>query len=139
MCLLGSSRVMSCKKGYKVYEYKVISAPRKGLKAKGIKSHEDRFANSLQELMNSKAHEGWEFVRAETLPSEERSGFRSTNVVYRSVLVFRKKVQEAAEEFTPAPPPVWQDTAPSQFFETLPEPVEAESLDDDQDSSKANA
>lgn len=122
-----------------MHEYKVISAPRKGLKAKGIKSNEDRFSHALQELMNTEAQAGWEFVRAETLPSEERAGFRSTNVVYRSVLVFRKAILEEATEFAPAPQPVWEDTAPEPAFEPLPEPVEPELSDADQDSSKANA
>ena len=71
-----------------MHEYKVIPAPRKGLKAKGLKSNEDRFAHSLQELINTEAKAGWAFLRAETLPSEERSGFRARTTVYRSVLVF---------------------------------------------------
>ncbi len=34
------------------YEYKVVPAPTRGLKAKGVKTAEDRFANALQAAMN---------------------------------------------------------------------------------------
>ena len=35
------------------FEYKVVPAPGKGVKAKGVKTPEDRFAYGLQELMNT--------------------------------------------------------------------------------------
>ena len=53
------------------YEYKVVPAPRRGLKGKGIKGAESRFAHAIQTLMNTQSDEGWEFLRAETLASEE--------------------------------------------------------------------
>lgn len=34
------------------YEYKVVPAPTKGLKGKGVKGPEARFSHALQELMN---------------------------------------------------------------------------------------
>ncbi len=83
-------------------DYKVIPAPRKGLKAKGVKTPEDRFAHALQELINSEAKQGWRFLRAETLPSEERSGFRGKKLVERSVLVFCKDQGSAATPVAPA-------------------------------------
>ena len=77
-------------------DYKVIPAPRKGLKAKGVKTPEDRFAHALQELINSEAKQGWRFLRAETLPSEERQGLTSSVTNYRSLLVFRRPKSAAA-------------------------------------------
>ncbi|MDQ2095434.1 DUF4177 domain-containing protein [Rhodalgimonas zhirmunskyi] len=93
------------------YEYKVLPAPRKGTKAKGVKAPEERFALSIQELMNQEAAQGWEFQRAETLPSEERQRLTSSQVVYRDLLVFRRAVtaQTAptkAPAETPAQPAV---------------------------------
>lgn len=73
-----------------VYEYKVIPAPNRGEKAKGVKSPEARFAFALQRLMNQLAKDGWEFLRSETLPSEERSGLTQTVTHWRSLLVFRR-------------------------------------------------
>ncbi len=85
-----------------MYEYKVLPAPTKGLKAKGIKSNEARFAHALQVAMNEQATDGWEFQRAETLPAEERSGLRSSQKIYRNMLVFRRAV--IAEPEQPQPP-----------------------------------
>ena len=40
--------------------------------------------------MNEMAAEGWEYLRAETLPSVERSGLTATTTQWRNVLVFRR-------------------------------------------------
>lgn len=77
------------------YEYKVVPAPRKGRKGKGLKGPEARFAFAIQELMNEHAAEGWEFQRAETLPSDERQGLTSSHTVYRDMLVFRRALDAA--------------------------------------------
>lgn len=83
------------------YDYKVIPAPRRGHKEKGVKTPEGRFALALEHTLNDSAAEGWSFHRAETLPSEERAGLTGTTTVFRSVLVFRRLRQTAA----PAPAP----------------------------------
>ena len=83
------------------YEYKVVPAPTKGLKARGLKTPESRFANALQHLMNDMGSDGWEFQRAETLPSRERSGLTSSVTTYRNVLVFRRARSGDLEEFKP--------------------------------------
>ncbi|SEW20194.1 hypothetical protein SAMN05444851_2088 [Aliiroseovarius sediminilitoris] len=72
------------------FEYEAIPAPRKGKKARGIKTSEDRFANAVTELLNDMAADGWEYLRADTLPSEERSGFTGRTTVYQNILVFRR-------------------------------------------------
>ncbi|GAA6148623.1 DUF4177 domain-containing protein [Pseudooceanicola nitratireducens] len=82
------------------YEYKVISAPTRGARGRGIKGAEGRFAFSLELTMNQMAAEGWEYQRAETLPSEERSGL-SSQTVYRSILVFRRRRSGDLSAFDP--------------------------------------
>ncbi|MCR8546418.1 DUF4177 domain-containing protein [Salipiger sp. P9] len=72
------------------YEYKVVPAPAKGEKTRGVKGPEGRFAFAIERLMNEMAAEGWEYQRAETLPSEERSGLTSSQTVWRNLLVFRR-------------------------------------------------
>ena len=79
------------------YEYKVIPAPLRGVKGKGIKGPEGRFANALEQAMNDMAADGWDYQRAETLPSEERAGLTGKNTVFRNVLVFRRAIEDAAE------------------------------------------
>ena len=72
------------------YEYKVVPAPARGLKAKGIKTAEDRFAHALETAMNELAGDGWEYLRADTLPCEQREGLMSKTTVYQNMLVFRR-------------------------------------------------
>lgn len=78
------------------YDYKVVPAPARGLKAKGVKGAEARFAYAMETQLNELAAEGWEFQRAETLPSEERQGLTSSVTNYRSLLVFRRPKSAAA-------------------------------------------
>lgn len=90
------------------YEYRVIPAPVKGMKAKGVKTAQDRFALGLQEVMNQMAADGWEFQRAEALPSEERSGLTGTKIVHHNMLVFRRARSGGLAEFQPR---LMEDTA----------------------------
>lgn len=83
------------------YEYKVVPAPAKPRKTPKIKGAEAKFAHSLEATMNDYAAEGWEYLRADILPSEERRGFRSSQTVYRTVLVFRRALAQPAAH--PAP------------------------------------
>lgn len=76
------------------YEYKVVPAPQKGLKAKGARTTGARFANALASLMNDFGREGWEYQRAETLPCDERSTLGSKSTSYQNVLVFRRMLQD---------------------------------------------
>ncbi len=78
------------------YEYQVIPAPRRGEKLRGAKTPTDRFSHTLATLMNQMGRDGWEYVRAEALPSEERSGWTKRTVVEHHVLVFRRTVSSHA-------------------------------------------
>ncbi|APX11820.1 DUF4177 domain-containing protein [Tateyamaria omphalii] len=83
------------------WEYKVVPAPTKGQKGQGIKGAEARFAHALETLMNDMAREGWEFQRAETLPSIERSGLTGSTTEWRNMLVFRRAVSAPLDDFEP--------------------------------------
>ncbi|MGR3632306.1 MAG: DUF4177 domain-containing protein [Limimaricola soesokkakensis] len=72
------------------YEYRVVPAPKRGVKERGLKTGEDRYAHALQGTINELGAKGWEYLRAETLPCEERQGLRGRSTVYHSVLVFRR-------------------------------------------------
>ena len=78
------------------FEYKVVPAPTRGKKIRGVKSSADRFATTLTDLMNEMAAEGWEYLRADTLPAEERAGLTGKSTVFQNVLVFRREAAEAA-------------------------------------------
>ena len=83
------------------YQYRVVPAPTKGLRAKGVKGPEARFSNAIEDLMNQMGSQGCEYQRAETLPSVERSGLTGSTTEWRNVLVFRKPRLDGVEAFTP--------------------------------------
>jgi hypothetical protein len=72
------------------YEYRVIPAPRKGEKARGIKTPEARMAQAMESRLNAFGQDGWEYVRSDVVPMEERAGLTSKNVSYHTVLIFRR-------------------------------------------------
>ncbi len=88
------------------YEYQVVPAPSKGVKAKGVKSAEARFAHALETLMNEMGSDGWEYQRADTLPSVERSGLTGSTTNWRHVLVFRRALDVEDHDAVPAMPSV---------------------------------
>lgn len=96
-----------------VWEYKVVAAPTKGQKAKGVKTPEARFAHALETFMNELAAEGWEYQRAETLPSVERSGLTKSTTEWRNLLVFRRAVDTDQDAFEQEllPPPEIEDVS----------------------------
>lgn len=77
------------------FEYTVIPAPSRGEKVRGARTGAERFSYALLTEMNRMAANGWEYVRAETLPCEERSGLTSRTTVFHNVLVFRRAVPVA--------------------------------------------
>jgi hypothetical protein len=95
------------------FEYKVVPAPAKGEKVRGAKTTADRFAFALTTVMNDLGRDGWEYLRADTLPCEERVGFTGRQTVFQHMLVFRRAiaVQAAAALPPAAPAPVYMASA----------------------------
>lgn len=94
------------------YEYTVIPAPARGEKAKGARTGIERFAATLADALNDMAREGWEYVRAEVLPAEERSGLTSRITVYHNLLVFRRALVAEPARNLPLEEPVAAPTTP---------------------------
>ena len=87
------------------FEYKTICAPRKALKVKGVKGADNRYAQTLTDVINAQSADGWEYFRAESLPVDEKSGMMGkTAEKYLSLLIFRRENIETYEEpdFSPA-------------------------------------
>ncbi|WP_417269552.1 DUF4177 domain-containing protein [Celeribacter sp.] len=80
------------------FEYKSVPAPKKGEKAKGVKGSDGRMAQAMTSLLNEMGADGWEYLRADTLPLEERTGLTSKAVHYYTVLVFRREVASSDVE-----------------------------------------
>lgn len=89
------------------YEYKVVPAPARGTKLRGLKTPADRFAHALAEAMNTLGRDGWEYLRAESLPCEDRVGLLSkTQTTTQHVLVFRRVLPDPAAAAPSAAAPV---------------------------------
>lgn len=80
------------------FEYKVVAAPVRGEKVRGLKTTADRFANALMTVMNDLGRDGWEYLRADTLPCEERVGFTGRQTTFQHMLVFRRSLDVAQSE-----------------------------------------
>jgi len=92
-----------------VFEYKVIPAPVRGRKARGARGADERFAVALTQSINAEARDGWEYLRSEMLPSEERSGLTRRTTVYHNLLVFRRQLADVAQarpDVAPELPPL---------------------------------
>lgn len=101
------------------YDYTAIPAPTRGEKAKDAKTPSDRYAVALTAELNRMAADGWEYVRADVLPSEERSGLTSRSTVYHNLLIFRRPL---AEVVTPAPVQPAATATPAPAPEPAPQP-----------------
>ena len=73
--------------------------------------------------MNEMGANGWEYQRAETLPSVERTGLTGSTTEWRNLLVFRRPVVQPMDDFEPEllPPPTAQ--APVLEKTAEPDPV----------------
>jgi hypothetical protein len=103
------------------FEYKVVPAPRRGIRTKGAKGTAGKFAGAMENVLNKLGASGWEYIRAESLPVDERQGLamRKTES-YQNVLIFRKLVQNDKA-----------DTAVTPSLEDQTTPKEDEGLFDD--------
>ena len=73
-----------------MYEYKVVPAPTRAGKIKGLKTTAERFAHSLAERINAEAAGGWRFLRTESLACEERRGLTGTSRSTQTVMIFAR-------------------------------------------------
>lgn len=91
-----------------MFEFKVILAPRKAEKIKGVRGHDERYAHTLMNKINALGIGGWEYLRAESLPVDEKSSMMGKSVEkYLSVMVFRreKETPPPTSTYTPASTP----------------------------------
>ena len=78
--------------------------------------------------MNDLARDGWEYLRADTLPAEEREGLMGRATVYLNMLVFRRPAPAAAPAPRPEPPLLAAPTTPPPAAEPAPSDTDAAPL-----------
>ncbi len=74
-----------------MFEYKVVPAPVRAVRVKGLKTTAERFAHTLAESINAESAGGWQFVRCETMPCETRSAFGATKQSQQVVMIFTRE------------------------------------------------
>lgn len=91
-----------------MHEYKVVPAPDRPARLRGVKSQADRFALGLAEVLNLHAEDGWELLRTETFTIVEAQGWFGKSVtVTRTMLILARPRIDAAAASAPraAEPP----------------------------------
>ncbi|PID35913.1 MAG: DUF4177 domain-containing protein [Rhodobacterales bacterium] len=83
------------------FEYIAKPAPTKGTKARGVRSSADRLALSVTNAINEMAAQGWQYLRVDTLPVEERSGLTGKVTTYQNLLIFQREIEVEVEEEAP--------------------------------------
>ena len=104
------------------YEYTAIPAPLRAEKNRALKTPGERFGATVAAVLNQMAADGWEYLRADVLPSEERSGLTSRTTVFHNLLIFRRAlVQERHDTvFLPeVPVPLDAPAAPPESVPTF--------------------
>lgn len=109
------------------YNYKTVAAPRRLKKVKGVKGQDALLAHSVEELIAVEAAQGWEYLRADTFPVEEKGGmFSKAAVTERAVLVFRRPAAvQHVRPAAPQPQPVQQAPQPVAAPQPAPAPQPA--------------
>lgn len=73
------------------YDYKIVPAPKKARKVKGVHGAAELFALTLSDAVNELARQGWEYQRSESLAIETPGGWlRRGRTEEHTVLVFRR-------------------------------------------------
>lgn len=108
------------------FEYRVVPAPTKATRVKGVKGTDARFAAALARLMNELGADGWEYQRSDTLPCEERQGLTGRTTTFKNVLVFRRALEpETVAVAAPEPLPAErsQPVLAAPLFHTTAQPA----------------
>ncbi|MEM6307471.1 MAG: DUF4177 domain-containing protein [Pseudomonadota bacterium] len=107
------------------YEYRVIPAPTKAKRGRFSRATATRFADRLQDVFNDMAKDGWDYVRTDTLPNEERTGLTTKTVTYRNLLVFRRTLPDAKTINAADRPALIEGTAHPQTMHYVPNAISA--------------
>ena len=111
------------------FDYKAVPAPRRAKKSRGVKSASDLFALTITEAINEHARQGWEYLRAERLPSTPSGGwFHKAVEQDETLLIFRRPREtldpQLAALADPAPEgPIREITGESRPVRTTREPI----------------
>ncbi|MEO1494513.1 MAG: DUF4177 domain-containing protein [Pseudomonadota bacterium] len=97
-------------------EYKCVGAPERPKRKRGLKTRSDRVAGAMQDIIEAEAVDGWEYLRTDLVPVEEKAGlFGRPREVHRAVMVFHRG--HAKTEMQPAVVPAAAAPAPERTLD----------------------
>ena len=103
------------------FDYKVVPAPQRVKKVRGITGAADLFALTLTDAINEVARQGWEYVRAETMVAEAPGGFlRKAATSEQTMLVFRRPREQLSPRIAAAPDGAAPEVTPAASSSTRP-------------------
>ena len=103
------------------FDYKVVPAPQRVKKVRGITGAADLFALTLTDAINEVARQGWEYVRAETMAAEAPGGFlRKAATSEQTMLVFRRPREQLSPRLAAAPDEAAPEVTPAASLSTRP-------------------
>jgi hypothetical protein len=95
------------------FDYKVVPAPQRVKKVRGVSGAADLFALTLTDAINEVARQGWEYVRAETMTAEAPRGFlRRASTSEQTMLVFRRPREQLSPRLAAVPEEAPEDVPP---------------------------
>jgi len=79
------------------FEYKTVGGPDRGKRKDGARTVADRVAAAMEDIIRAQATGGWEYLRTDLVPVEERPSLLGRRrLVHCAVLVFRRPIGGAA-------------------------------------------
>ena len=103
------------------FDYKVVPAPQRVKKVRGVTGAADLFALTLTDAINEVARQGWEYVRAETMVAEAPGGFlRKAAASEQTMLVFRRPREQLSPRLAAAAETSAPDAAPAASLSARP-------------------
>ena len=85
-----SSKPKAARSHMPQFEYKVVPAPKRANKARGIRGQDARFSQTLEEILNDMATDGWEYIRADSMTVESGGMLRGSKSQQKTMLIFRR-------------------------------------------------
>lgn len=103
------------------YEYRVVPAPERGIRRRGLRDPGERYAAALEQALAAEAEDGWEYLRTELMPvTERRSWFGRARTVQRAMMIFRRPTAAAARVAAETPPPARAAAEPGATLFSAP-------------------
>lgn len=98
-----------------------------------------KFSNAVTLLMNEMAADGWDYIRSDTLPCEERQGLTGKTVKYHAMMMFRRAVEVEDQDEPLALPSPEEEIEVEDPVDTQDESTDEMSEQDDETETETKS